>query len=95
MTENGNEHSGLQITIERFGSGPEVTDAVRETVSDHPSVQEYLDGTRHKLLSVRLLDAEVEGLKPGECALIDSGTARHLTSEGKFVLAWSTEKREP
>jgi mannose-6-phosphate isomerase len=37
------------------------------------------------------IDAEVAGLKPGECALVDSGDARNLTSAGKFVLAWSTE----
>ena len=36
------------------------------------------------------MDAEVAGVKPGECALVDSGTARTLASEGKFVLAWST-----
>ncbi|WP_294123886.1 class I mannose-6-phosphate isomerase [Sphingomonas sp.] len=39
------------------------------------------------------IDAPVGELKPGECALIDSGTARSLTSEGRFVLAWSTETR--
>ena len=37
------------------------------------------------------IDAEVDGLKPGECALVDNPTARSLASEGKFVLAWSTE----
>ena len=37
------------------------------------------------------IDAPVGELKPGECALIDSGSARALTSEGKFVLSWSTE----
>ena len=37
------------------------------------------------------IDAEVEGLRAGECALIDSGTARGLTSKGKFVLVWSVE----
>lgn len=37
------------------------------------------------------IDAHIGELKPGECALIDSGTARNLTSDGKFVLAWSTE----
>ena len=57
MTENGNEHSGLEITIERFGPGPELTDAVKETVSDHPSVQEYLGEARSRVLSVELLDA--------------------------------------
>lgn len=37
------------------------------------------------------IDAPVGDLRPGECALIDSGTARSLTSDGKFALAWSTE----
>jgi mannose-6-phosphate isomerase len=37
------------------------------------------------------IDAAVGELRPGECALVDSATARNLTSEGKFVLAWSTE----
>jgi mannose-6-phosphate isomerase len=37
------------------------------------------------------IDASVGELGPGECALIDSGTARSLASEGRFVLAWSTE----
>jgi len=37
------------------------------------------------------IDAPVGELAPGECALIDSGTARILTSDGKFVLAWSAE----
>ena len=37
------------------------------------------------------IDAAVGALRPGECALIDSGTARNLTSAGKFVLAWSSE----
>ena len=37
------------------------------------------------------IDAPAGELKPGECALIDSGSARALTSEGKFVLSWSTE----
>jgi mannose-6-phosphate isomerase len=37
------------------------------------------------------IDAPVGDLEPGECALIDSGTARTLASAGIFVLAWSTE----
>jgi len=37
------------------------------------------------------IDAPIGDLNAGECALIDSGAARLLTSEGKFVLAWSTE----
>ena len=63
MSEN--ERDDLRIEIEPFGPGPEVNDEVSEAVLDHPSVQEYLDGTRHRLLNVRLLDAEVEG-KPDE-----------------------------
>jgi mannose-6-phosphate isomerase len=39
------------------------------------------------------IDAAIGELKAGECALIESGTARNLTSDGKFVLAWSTEAR--
>src|ERR687893_1080253 len=67
MNENGNDHDDLQIEVEQFGPGPEVNDEVSEAVLDHPSVQEYLDGTRHRLLNVRLLDSEVEG-KPDEPA---------------------------
>jgi mannose-6-phosphate isomerase len=37
------------------------------------------------------IDAPIGELNPGECALVDSGAARNLTSSGKFVLAWSTE----
>jgi mannose-6-phosphate isomerase len=37
------------------------------------------------------IDANIGELKSGECALIDSALARTLTSEGKFVLAWSAE----
>jgi Copper amine oxidase, enzyme domain len=59
------EHSDLQINIERFGPGPEVIDEVSQTVLDHPSVQGFLRGTRHRLLSVRLLESAVEG-KPDE-----------------------------
>src|SRR5215213_1807189 len=65
MTENGNEHSSLQITIERFGPGPEVTDAVRKTVSDHPSVQKYLGEARSRVLSVELLNPTVRGKPDG------------------------------
>src|SRR5215216_1483727 len=65
MTENGNDHSGLQITIERFGPGPEVTDAVRKTVSDHPSVQEYLGQARSRVLSVELLNPTLRGKPDG------------------------------
>src|SRR3712207_8551309 len=61
MSENGDG----RIEIESFGPGPEVNDEVSEAVLDHPSVQEYLDGTRHRLLNVRLLDSEIEG-KPDE-----------------------------
>ena len=63
MSEN--EQGDVRIEIEPFGPGPEVNEEVSEAVLDHPSVKEYLDGTRHRLLNVRLLDAEVEG-KPDE-----------------------------
>jgi hypothetical protein len=63
MSEN--EHSDLQINIERFGPGPEVIDEVSQAVLDHPSVQEYLSETRHRLLSVRLLESASQG-KPDE-----------------------------
>lgn len=36
------------------------------------------------------IDAPVEGLAPGNCALIDVDKARTLSSAGSFVLAWST-----
>jgi mannose-6-phosphate isomerase len=35
------------------------------------------------------IDAPVEGLAPGNCALIDVEKARTLSSVGSFVLAWS------
>jgi len=62
---SNNEHGNPQIDIERFGPGPEVIDEVSQTVLDHPSVREYLSGTRHRLLSVWLLEPAVEG-KPDE-----------------------------
>jgi mannose-6-phosphate isomerase len=37
------------------------------------------------------IDAAAGGSNPGECALIDDSAVRNLTSEGTFVLAWSTE----
>jgi len=37
------------------------------------------------------IDAPIGDLNPGECALLDSGIARTLNSEGIFVLAWSAE----
>lgn len=36
------------------------------------------------------IDAKVQDLAPGECALVDDDEARTLTSGGTFVLAWST-----
>src|SRR3712207_3282492 len=65
MSEN--EQGDVRIEIEPFGPGPDINEEVSEAVLDHPSVKEYLDGTRHRLLNVRLLDAEVEG-KPDEPA---------------------------
>src|SRR5918995_3037826 len=65
MNENGNDHDDLQIEVEQFGPGPEVIDEVSQTVLDHPSVREQLRETRHRLLTVRLLQPAVEG-KPDE-----------------------------
>ena len=39
------------------------------------------------------IDADVEDVAPGECALVEAEHARNLTSGGTFVLAWSTEPR--
>jgi mannose-6-phosphate isomerase len=39
------------------------------------------------------IDAEAAEVQPGECALIENDQARDLTSDGTFVLAWSTEPR--
>ena len=49
-----------------------------------------------RMRDVQLLpiDQPVGIVKPGECALIDEGAARTLTSGGTFVLAWSTTDRE-
>src|ERR671911_1396324 len=65
MNENGNDHDDLQIEVEQFGPGPEVIDEGSQTVLDHPSVREQLRETRHRLLTVRLLQPAVEG-KPDE-----------------------------
>jgi hypothetical protein len=62
---SGNDHDDLQIDIERFGPGSEVIDEVSLAVLNHPSVQEQLGETRHRLLSVRLLEPTLED-KPGE-----------------------------
>jgi len=40
------------------------------------------------------IDAEVAGVKSGECALINANEAGDLISGGTFVLAWSTEPKE-
>jgi mannose-6-phosphate isomerase len=40
------------------------------------------------------IDASVQGVGPGECALIDFDLARQLKSDGIFVLAWSTQPEE-
>jgi len=39
------------------------------------------------------VDAAVDGVEAGECALLDSEQAQDLTSGGSFVLAWSTQAR--
>jgi hypothetical protein len=61
---SGNEHDDAQIGIERFGPGPQVIDEVSQAALEHPSVREQLSGTRHRLLSVRLLEPALED-KPG------------------------------
>jgi hypothetical protein len=63
MSEN--EHDDVQISIERFGPGPKAIDEVSQATSNHPSVQEYLSETRHRLLSVQLLKSATQG-KPDE-----------------------------
>jgi hypothetical protein len=65
MNENGNDHNDLQIEVEQFGPGPEVIDEVSRAALDHASVQEQLRETRHRLLSVQLLESPVEE-KPDE-----------------------------
>jgi hypothetical protein len=62
---SGNDHDDQQIDIERFGPGPEVIDEVSRAVLSHPSVQEQLGETRHRLLSVRLLEPALEGKPDG------------------------------
>jgi mannose-6-phosphate isomerase len=39
------------------------------------------------------IDAAVKDVAPSECALVEIEQARDLTSDGTFVLAWSTETR--
>ena len=39
------------------------------------------------------IDAAVEDVSPGECAMVEAGHAKNLTSGGTFVLAWSTQAR--
>lgn len=63
MSEN--EQSDLRINIERFGPGPEVIDEVSQAVLNHPSVREQLGETRHRLLSVQLLNSAAQG-KPDD-----------------------------
>ena len=49
-----------------------------------------------RMRDVQLLpiDLPLGVVNPGECALIDEGTARTLIGSGTFVLAWSTTDRE-
>ena len=65
MSGNGNEHDDPRIDIEGFGPGPEVVDEVSRAALNHPSVREQLSETRHRLLSVRLLEPELEGKPDG------------------------------
>ena len=39
------------------------------------------------------IDAPVEDVAPGECALVEAAHVANLTAKGTFVLAWSTEPR--
>ncbi|MGH6783840.1 MAG: class I mannose-6-phosphate isomerase, partial [Sphingomicrobium sp.] len=39
------------------------------------------------------IDATVEDVAPGECALVEDQHVRNLTAKGTFVLAWSTQPR--
>ena len=39
------------------------------------------------------IDAAVEDVAPGECALVEAEHARNLTAKWIFVLAWSTQPR--
>jgi hypothetical protein len=65
VSGNGNDHDDQQIDIERFGPGPEVIDEVSRAVLSHPLVQEQLRETRHRLLSVRLLERALEDKPDG------------------------------
>src|ERR671933_316720 len=62
------EHGDVQIKIERVGPGPEVIDEVSQALSEHPSVQEHLDGTRNRLLSIEFLNpvgaGRADGVEP-------------------------------
>src|ERR687894_2503503 len=62
------EYNDVQVNIEPVGLGPEVIDEVSRALSEHASVQERLNETRSRLLSVELLnpvDADKpDGLEP-------------------------------
>ena len=62
-------------------------------ISAWPGASTRRPSCRPRMQDIQLLpiDAAAGGINPGECALVDDDTARNLTSEGTFVLAWSTE----
>jgi hypothetical protein len=60
-----NEHSDVQIDIERLGPEPETIEEVARTAVEPPSVQEYLSETRNRLLWFELLEPAVEGKADG------------------------------
>ena len=51
-----NEHSDLQINVERFDRAPDAIEEARRAALEHPSVRERLRGKRNRLLSVQLLE---------------------------------------
>ena len=56
-----NEQGDLQIDIRRLGPEPETIDEVSRAALEHPSSQEYLSGTRNRLLWFELLEPTLEG----------------------------------
>jgi hypothetical protein len=78
---SGDDHDVPQIDIERSGPGPEVIDEVSRAGLGHPSVQEQLGETRHRLLSIQLLEPALEG-KPDGPLLLDRyrATIYHYTN---------------
>ena len=48
----------LIIEVEPYGLDQETIRKIKSICSNHPSIQSYLKGTRHLLLSLELLDSE-------------------------------------